>query len=158
MKFIKIGKRMVAADQVAFVELFDPAANPEFKPEKDFKARVILLDRDILLTEQTPLAFAEEHGLHFFVEDGVAVNKAIQFKIEMFEPTESFKPARPYKTRIKWSDLTGGEQSKLLLTEPESVITQILEAKVEAPATEARPAKRPARGRRGSRRMEAFRA
>src|ERR1700743_2994627 len=31
MKVITIGKRLVSADQVAFVEPFDPAANPEFK-------------------------------------------------------------------------------------------------------------------------------
>src|ERR1700760_4358619 len=60
MKVITIGKRLVSVDQVAFVEPFDPAANPAFKPEKEFKGRVVLLDRDMLLTEQTPREFAEE--------------------------------------------------------------------------------------------------
>jgi hypothetical protein len=64
---------------------------------------------------------------------------------------------RPYQTRLKWRDLAGEEQSKLLVTAPETVIAEILDAKVEAPAVAKRPAKRPARGRSGSRRMEAFR-
>ncbi len=157
MKVITIGKRLVLVEQVAFVEPFDPAANPEFKPEKDFRARVVLLDRQMVLTEQTPQEFATEHGLHLFAEDNVAVNRALQYKIETFEPTESFKPLSPYQTRLKWRDLAGEEQSKLLVTAPETVIAEILDAKIEAPAFARRPARRPARGRSGSRRMEAFR-
>jgi hypothetical protein len=42
----------------------------------------------------------------------VGVDRAIVFKIETFEPTESFKPTKPYKTRLTWSDATGGDQSK----------------------------------------------
>ncbi len=95
MKVITIGKRLVPADQIAFVEPFDPSANPEFKPEKDFKGRLVLLNRDIVLTEQTPQEFAAEHELHLFTEDSVAVNRAIVFRIETFEPTESFNPTKP---------------------------------------------------------------
>ena len=156
MKVVTIGKRLVPVEQVAFVEPFDPAANPEFKPEKAFKARLVLLNRDVVLTEQTPQEFAAEHELHLFAEDGVAVNREIAFRVETFEPTESFKPAKPYKTRLKWKDLAGGEQSKLLLTVPETVIAELLEAKVELAKTAKRPARRPARGRNGSRRMEGF--
>jgi hypothetical protein len=156
MKVITIGKRLVPAGQVAFVEPFDPASNPEFKPEKNFKGRVVLLNREIVLTEQTPQEFAAEHDLHLFAEDSVAVNRTIHFKIETFEPTESFKPTKPYQTRLKWSDLIGDEQSKLLVTAPETVIAEILNAKVEAPAPAKHPPGRPARGRKGSRRMEAF--
>jgi hypothetical protein len=96
MKVITIGKRLVPAEQVAFVEPFDPSSNPEFKPEKDFKGRVVLLNREIVLTEQTPQEFATGHDLHLFVEDSVAVNRKIRFKIEIFEPTESFKPTKLY--------------------------------------------------------------
>lgn len=35
MKVLTIGKRLVPLEQVACVEPFDPAANPEFKPEKE---------------------------------------------------------------------------------------------------------------------------
>jgi hypothetical protein len=157
MKVITIGKRLVPAEQLAFVEPFDPSANPEFKPEKDFKGRVVLLNREIVLTEQTPQEFALEHELHLFAEDNVAVNRTIHFRIETFEPTENFKPAKPYQTRLKWSDLAGAEQSKLLVTAPETVIAEILQAKTEPSTRAKRPVRRPARGRSGSRRMEAFR-
>ena len=76
------------------------------------------------------------------LQASVAVNRAIVFRIETFEPTESFNPAKPYKTRLKWRNLTGGEQSKLLLTEAETVIAELLDAKVElakAPKRTARP-------------------
>ncbi len=157
MKVITIGKKLVSVEQVAFVEPFDPTANPEFKPEKDYKGRIVMLNRDIVLTEQTPQEFAAEHELHLFTEDSVAVNRAIVFRVETFEPTESFRPAKPYKTRLKWRDLTGGEQSKLLLTEAETVIAEILGVKAELAKAAKRPARRPGRGRNGSRRMEAYR-
>ena len=156
MKVVTIGKRLVPVEQVAFVEPFDPAANPEFRPEKQFKARLVLLNRDIVLTEQTVQEFATEHELHLFGEDTVAVNRAIPFRVETFEPTESFNPAKPYKTRLKWKDLAGGEQSKLLLTVPDTVIAELLEAKAEPVRKPKRPSKKPGRGRSGSRRMEAF--
>jgi hypothetical protein len=131
MKILTIGKRLVPTDQIAFVEPFDPSSNPEFKPEKEYKGRIVLLNRDAVLTEHTPKAFATEFELHLFVEDGVAVNRDIAFKVETFEPTESFKPTKPYQTRLKWRDLAGGEQSKLLVTAAETVIAEILTAKAE---------------------------
>jgi hypothetical protein len=36
MQIITIGKRLVPAEQIALVEPFDPASNPEFKPEKTY--------------------------------------------------------------------------------------------------------------------------
>jgi hypothetical protein len=47
MKVVTIGKRLVPAEQIAYVEPFDPSANPEFGPEKDFKGRVVLLNRSV---------------------------------------------------------------------------------------------------------------
>ncbi|MHB0790073.1 hypothetical protein [Bradyrhizobium sp. 5.13L] len=158
MKVITVGKKLVAIQQVAFVEPFDPAANPEFKPEKDYKGRIVMLNRDIVLTEQTPEMFAVEHGLHLFANDSVAVDRAIAFRVETFEPTERFNPAKPYKTRLKWRDLAGGEQSKLLLTTPETVIAELLGVKEELAKATKQPARRPTRGRSGSRRMEGFRS
>jgi hypothetical protein len=158
MKVITVGKRLVPAGQIAFVEPFDPSSNPEFRPEKEYKGRLVLLNRDIVLTEQTPQEFGAENDLHLFAEDNIAVNRAIVYKIEIFEPTESFNPSRPYRTRLKWNDLDGGEQSKLLITAPETVIAEIVQAKIETAAPAKRPSKRPSRGRTGSRRMEAFRS
>jgi hypothetical protein len=107
--------------------------------------------------QDTVAVFAEAHELHLFAEDNVAVNRSIVFKVEVFEPKEGFNPSKPYKTRLKWSDATGADQSKLLITEPEKVIAEILDAKVAQTTPAKRTARRPARGRKGSPRMEAFR-
>ncbi|WP_128918624.1 hypothetical protein [Bradyrhizobium nanningense] len=114
-----------------------------------------MLSREIVLTGQTVEAFATEHGLHLFTEDTVAVNRAIVFRVEIFEATADFNPAKPYKTRVKWRDLAGGEQSKLLLTAPQTAIQDLLKTKV-ATRSALSAARRPARGRKGSRRMEGF--
>jgi hypothetical protein len=46
MNIITIGKRLISIEQIAFVELFEPSSNPNFKPERDFKGRVILRRAD----------------------------------------------------------------------------------------------------------------
>jgi hypothetical protein len=68
---ITIGKRLVPVEQIAFVEPFDPASNPEFKPAKEFKARIVLLNRDIVLTELAPHAFADAQGLRMLRQEKV---------------------------------------------------------------------------------------
>jgi hypothetical protein len=54
---IALGKRLLRVEQIALVELFDPSSNSDFKPEKEFKARVVLLNRDTVLTETSPQEF-----------------------------------------------------------------------------------------------------
>ena len=63
---ITIGPKHVPIEQIAYVDPFDPAANPEFKPEKSFKARVVLLNRETVLTESTPQEFAKPTGFGCF--------------------------------------------------------------------------------------------
>jgi hypothetical protein len=104
MQIITIGKRLVPAEQIALVETFNPEGNPEFKPEREYKARVILLNRDTVLMETAPEQFAEASGVHLLVDDNVAINPLLAFRVETFMPTESFKPEKPYRTRIKWRD------------------------------------------------------
>jgi hypothetical protein len=158
---ITIGKRLVPVEQIALVEPFDPASNPEFKPQKDFKARLVLLNRDIVLAEVTPQEFAEVHGFRLLAEDNIAVNQAIAFRVETFTPTENFKPGKPFLTRLKWRDLDGNEQSKLLLTEPEAVIAFVMRGGAESGPIRKSPPRRPARSRaprRSSRKLETVRA
>ncbi|WP_315730326.1 MULTISPECIES: hypothetical protein [unclassified Bradyrhizobium] len=131
MKVITIGKRLVAAEQIVLVEAFDAGTNPESKPEKEFKARIVLLNRDTVLAEETPEQFASAHDLHLLAEDNVAINRAITFRVETFAPTESFKPTKPYQARLKWRDIDGGDQSKLLLTAPEALVAQIVNGAIE---------------------------
>jgi hypothetical protein len=109
-----------------FVEPFDPATNPQLKSDKAFKARVVLINRDTVLTERTVQELAEAQAFRMLADDNIAANHRIAFSVESFSPTDSFKPTRPYLTRLKWRDLDGNEQSKLLLTKPETVIAVLL--------------------------------
>jgi hypothetical protein len=81
---ITLGRRLIPIEHIALVEAFDPAANPQFKTGKAFKARVVLINRDSVLTEDTPQAFAQSHGFHMLPDDAVATNPAIKFQIEAF--------------------------------------------------------------------------
>jgi hypothetical protein len=157
MQVITLGKKLIPADQIAFVEAFDPASNPEFKPDRDFKARVVLLNRDTVLTEMTPQDFAAEHNMRLLADDNVAVGQAIAFRVETFTPTETFKPSKAYLTRIKWRDQDGNEQSKLLMTAPETVVTELSLRRKELSALSKPAARRPAR-RRGSPKADAIRS
>src|ERR1700677_4287013 len=110
MQVITLGKKLIPLEQIAFIEAFDPASNPEFKPERDFKGRVVLLNRDTVLTEMTPAAFADDHKLRMLADDNVAVGQGVAFRVETFTPTETFKPSKAYLTRLKWRDQDGNEQ------------------------------------------------
>jgi hypothetical protein len=125
MQIITFGKRLVPAEQIALVEPFDPSSNSEFRPERTFSARVVLLNRDTILTEASVQAFAEENGFYLLGDEKIAVNATMAFAIETFTPSESFKPEKAYKSRIKWRDRDGNDQSKLLLMEPETVVLEL---------------------------------
>jgi hypothetical protein len=56
---VTIGRRMIPAEHIALVEPFDPSANPQFRNDKAFKARVVLVNRESVLTEDAPQTFAE---------------------------------------------------------------------------------------------------
>jgi hypothetical protein len=116
---ITIGKRLIPVEQIVLVEPFDPASNPGFKSDRDFKARIVLHNRDTVLTEDTPDSFAETRGFRWLAGDHMAVNPSIAFRIEVFAPTEDFKTERRFATRLKWRDAIGVEQSKLLVAEPD---------------------------------------
>jgi len=155
---ITIGKRFVPLEEIAFVEPFDPASNPGFKPEKDFKTRVTLLNRDSVLAEFTLEEFVLARGFRVLTEDRVAANPAIAFRVESFEPTEDFKPDKPYATRLKWRDREGNERSRLLLTKPESVIALLVRGEDETTPPRKGPSMRPTRrgaARRNARKLEA---
>ena len=139
---ITIGNKHIPIEQIAYVEPFDPAANTDFKPEKPFKARVVLLNRETVLTESTPQEFAEAHGFRMLPEDNVATNPAVTFRVESFQPTKDFNPARSYQTRLKWRDQDGSERSKLLLTKPEVVVAVALRGDSE-PGSDRKPPRRP---------------
>jgi hypothetical protein len=54
---ITIGRELVPVEQIAYIEAFEP--NGQFKPDKPYKGRVVLLNRETVLTETAPQDFAE---------------------------------------------------------------------------------------------------
>ncbi len=118
-KTITFGRRLVPVEQIALIEPFEPAANPNMKSERPFKARVVLLDRNSILTEEPPEALAEAHGFRALAEDGVFTNPAVHFSVEVFHPQGDFKPEKPYLSRLVWRAPDGNPKSKLLLATPE---------------------------------------
>lgn len=137
---ITIGPELVPVEQIAYIEAFDPSANEQFKPDKPYKGRVVLLNRETVLTEDTPQLFAEANGFRLLPEDNVATNPMITFRVKRFEPTEDFNPTKPYQTRLMWRDPEGNGRQKLLLTKAEMVIAVALRGETE-PSNErkARP-------------------
>ena len=70
-----------------------------------------------MLSESAPQEFVDAHGFRMLADDNMAVNPAIAFRVETFEPTDGFTPTKSYATRLKWRD-GDNEHSKLLLTKP----------------------------------------
>lgn len=138
---ITIGKRLVPVEDIALVETFEAREDSSLRSTKEFRARVVLVDRESLLIEQTQEAFAQASGFHWLTADQVALNPAIRFRVESFEPAEGFAPTKPYTTRLRWHD-GDNDQSKLLLTQPEDVVALL--------ASPTRPAPLPPRGSAGS--------
>ena len=122
---VVVGKRFVPTAQVALIEAFDPEANPKFQPTQDYRSRVVLVNRDSVLALDPIEAIATEHGFRMIAEDRVATNPALFFAVERFVAAEGFEPTKPYLSRLRWRDPDGNDQSKLLLSSPETVLAAI---------------------------------
>ena len=81
-------------EQIALVEPFEPSSNPNFKPERDYKGRVVLLNRDPFSPSRRRAAFAEQNTFELLAEDQIALNRLVSFKVETFEPREGFTPTK----------------------------------------------------------------
>lgn len=119
---IQVGRRFVPLEHIVLIEPFDPSTQPRLQTEKPYQARLVLLDRDSILTEQPLAAFVEEHGFRMLAEDELAVSPSIHFSVEAFEPRDGFTPSRPYKSRLLWRGPSQEFESKLLLSEPDTVL------------------------------------
>jgi hypothetical protein len=122
MSTLSIGRRLIPVEQIALIEPFDEASRENLKSEKPFQTRVVLLNRESVLTEDALTVIAEQNGFRLLKEDGVATNPGVPFSVEAFEPVGDFKPTKAYRSRILWRDQSGKAQSKLLLTAPEDVL------------------------------------
>lgn len=121
---LTIGRRLVPLDHIALVEPFDPATS-RIQTERPFKARVVMLDRESVLTEDAPTAFVACHQFRLVSEDEVATNPSVRFQVEHFMAAEGFQPTKPYKSRLIWRDQDGNTQSKLLLAPAEAVLAAV---------------------------------
>ncbi len=144
---ITIGRRLIALDQIAFIEPFDPASATGIETSRKFEARINFLNRDNCLSETTVEAFAGEHKFRVLGEDRVAVNPLVDYRVETFEPSGEFAPTKAFKTRLLWRDHRGNEHSKLLLTPPEAVLAAVTAAEV-SPTPEAKAEETPERSQR----------
>lgn len=143
---IQIGKRFVPLEQIVLLEPFDTAGQTKLFSEKPYQTRIVLIDRDSVLSEEPLAALAERHAFRVLPEDGIATNTAVHFSVETFERAEGFTPNKPYKSRLLWRGPSGEFESKLLLTEPEKVLA--IAVRGEAPTSEGKEASKPVRRKR----------
>lgn len=119
---VTVGRRLIPLEQIALVEPFEPSPDNPLRTDREFKSRIVLLNRDSVLAETEVAPFTKEHGFRFLAEDGVATNPTVHLSVEAFAPTEGFQPSKPYQSRLVWRDFEGNTQSKLLLSAPEQVL------------------------------------
>lgn len=154
---VTLGKRLVPVEQIVLIEPFDPSAHPRMQTHRPFKARVVLRNRDSILTEEPAEVFAEAHAFRSLPEDAVFTNPEIHFSVEVFHPEGDFNPDKAYQSRLLWRDFDGNTQSKLLLTKPEDVLAIAVRGERTAPdqsgTAEAAQEPQPKAGRRRSRRQ-----
>lgn len=155
MTTLTIGRRLVPLEQIAFVEPFDPAANPKIQTDKAFKSRIVLLDRESVLSELETEIFASDHGFRWIMSDQTATNPAIHFSVEHFEPAPEFTPRKPYRSRLVWRDLDGNTQSKLLTAEPATLLAVAVRGDAETDQASQPPSPPARRGRQTRRRQMA---
>lgn len=119
---VLVGKRLIPAAHMVLVEPLDPAALERLESQRNFQTRLTLLDRSSVLLEEGFLEFAKTHALKEISDDDVAVNPGIAFRVEAFEPSGDFQPAKPYRSRLLWRDPHGQTHSRLMVTEPEKLL------------------------------------
>jgi hypothetical protein len=73
---IAIGRKRIPIEEIALVEPFEPPTEqpPRFASDKEFKTRVVLIDRYSVLTEETVEAFAEANKFRWLPDDNAATN------------------------------------------------------------------------------------
>jgi hypothetical protein len=128
---ITIGKRLIPIEHIAFVEPYDPSTNPKLQTSREYKARIVMINRESVLTEQTPQSFAEAYGFRMLEHDQIATNPAVAFRVETFEPAEGFTPSKAFAARVLWRDHDGNDQSKLLLATPEKVLAVVVRGEAD---------------------------
>jgi hypothetical protein len=141
---IRIAKRLIPIERIALFEPFVISTDQGLRSTKEFKARIVLLDKVSILAEETPEQLGVAHRFRMVAADRVATNPAVSFQVETFEPAEHFKPTRPFLSRLSWHDQDGNTQSKLLLAPPETVLAVVVRGEEAVEAEEGSEAETPA--------------
>jgi hypothetical protein len=145
---VRLSKRLVPVEQIAVIEPFVAPADYPLRTTKQFNARVVLLDRVSILSEASPEQLSQDYGFRFVPKDRVGTNPAIAFRVEEFAPAENFAPSKPYLSRLVWKDRNGSQQSKLMLSTPEELLSIVVRGEDMDQSTEPG---RPTRARAGRR-------
>lgn len=133
MTTITIGRRLVPLEHIVLFEPFDPSTHQRMQSDKSFQTRVVLVNRDSVLSEEPLAALAEQNGFRMLAEDGIAASPSVLFSVEAFEAAGDFQPTKPYRSRLLWRDPSGKAQSKLLLASPEDVLATVIRGSSNAP-------------------------
>jgi hypothetical protein len=133
---IRVAKRLIPIEQIVLFEPFIAPTDPPLRTEKEFKSRIVLLDRMSILSEESAEELTAAHSFRFVAADRIGTNPAVQFSVEDFEPAENFKPRKPFLSRLSWSDSDGNARSKLMLASPEVLLAAVVRGEVD-PGTEA---------------------
>lgn len=160
MIIFEIGELFIPSEQIAYVEPFDPSSNnPELKPGKGFRSRIVLTNRETVLVAAPVEEFVKKHGFKLLAEDQLALNVGpVPFRVEAFAPSENFNPTKPYRSRLRWRALDNTEHSKLLLVEPALLAGLSTNRSTEENGPQEsrqRSPQPPARSRKNSREAEA---
>ncbi len=144
---IHIGKRFVPLEHIVLLEPFDPSTQSRIQSERPFQTRIVLIDRDSVLSEEPLAKLAERHAFRILADDGIAVSPMVHFTVEAFEQKEGFTPNKPYKSRLLWRNPSQAFESKLLLTDPEALLAVAVRGQAAEP-TEGQQAPQAVRRRR----------
>lgn len=122
---VRVSKHLIPVERIALVEPFVASSGEPLKTTKTFKTRIVLRDRISVLSEEAPDALAKTHNFRWIEADGIGVNPLLTFRVELFAPTESFKPSKQFLSRMAWNDEEGNTQSKLMLTAPDALLALV---------------------------------
>jgi hypothetical protein len=81
---VHVSKHLIPVERIALFEPFVMPEEPPFSTSKDFKSRIVLLDKMSILTEETPEELAQANGFR--------MNPTVAFGVETFTPVENFQP------------------------------------------------------------------
>ena len=144
---IRIGKRLIPLEQIALIEPYVVDPDKPLNTSKQFGSRIVLLDKDSVLSEESVSDLAEAHAFRMVQADGAATNPEVAYWVEHFEPDEFFKPEKSYQSRLLWRSGNGLAHSRLLLASPETVLAIAVRG-LPDPESATNPVEAPAPRRR----------